>query len=55
MVVDVLYRAVDADVILPTTLLYLMAVKVIEDPSTFLLAIYKLSLVNITIFYGDIF
>lgn len=30
-----------------------MAVKVIEDPSTFLLAIYKLTLVKITIFYED--
>lgn len=52
-VVVVFYRAVDADVILPTTPLCLMAVKVIEDPSTFLLAIYKLTLVKITIFYGD--
>lgn len=53
MIVDVLYRAIDTDVILPMTHLYLMAVKVIEDPSTFLLAIYKLTLVEITIFYGD--
>lgn len=53
MIVDVLYRAVDADVILPMTHLHLTAVKMIEDPSTFLLAIYKLTLVDITIFYGD--
>lgn len=52
MVVDVLYHAVDADVILPTTLLYLMAIKMIEDSSAFLLAISKLTLVKITIFYG---
>lgn len=53
MIVDVLYRTVDADVVLPMTDLHLTAVKVIEDPSTFLLAIYKLTLVDITISYGD--
>lgn len=52
--VDVLHRAVHADVILPMTVLHSVIVQMTIDTVTFLLAVRELALVTITVPYGNL-